>query len=283
VDNSETIMATSALCAWGGFAMQVISAGVLHLWPKHRWIGWFLLGAGRLVFVVAFARWYWDRHPGTESLWIAVAGAGLPPLAIFAWFERPFQFGAFWSGYFFQSPIARRKGWPHNAALAIRVRHIRTHMWFNKFEKEDTIRLCIVLDNTTFEDVFIDSVFGSLCYDQLESEESPPLAFVSTVLPITITPLCSIDIAMEQRVPSEAAERLRDTFGQHKPVEERKAVSFRFDQIHIRIRSSKETTRAILWHGVLCRIISDAPVIEGKTVSISNGSNVEWNASKVVR
>lgn len=88
-------MATSALCAWGGFAMQVIFAGALHLWPKHRWIGWFLSGAGWLVFVVAFARWYSDRHPGTEFLWIAVAGAMPLPLATFI----------LWCGAFRRSPL----------------------------------------------------------------------------------------------------------------------------------------------------------------------------------
>jgi hypothetical protein len=277
MDGSEPIMATSVLCTWGGFAMQVISAGVLHLWPKHRWVGWLLLGAGWLVFVAAFVRWYSDRHPGMEFLWIAIAGGVLPPLIIFMWFERPFQGNALWSRYCFQWPIKRRRGWPHNAPLTHRVNHIRTSFCFDKFEKEDIIGICLVFANTTFEDVFIESVSGSLYYDQLGEEASPPLALVGTTHPpIIIKPIDTATVELEQRVPTKAALRLRDAFTQ------RKSVSFQFWNLHIRIRSKAtgEVIRAILWQGTSCRI-SDLPITHGVLVFSDSTSSVGWSGSEV--
>jgi hypothetical protein len=76
-------MATASLCTWGGFALQVMSAAALHLWPKHRWFGWVMLLCGWLVIVVAFARWYTDRDPSSNFLLLAIAGGLILPALVF--------------------------------------------------------------------------------------------------------------------------------------------------------------------------------------------------------
>lgn len=272
------VMETALLCTWGGFAMQIASAGALHLWPKQRWIGWVLLGSGWLVFVLAFARWYIDRHPGAESLVWASGGAVLPPALIFAWFRFPKRMAEFSKQYRFRWPIERKKGWPFSASLDQRIHHIRTYMYFDRLEDDRIIRLCLVLLNSMPEEILIDSVGGKVLYDQLGPDAAPPLTWVDAgnISLAKISPLDTRHIQIEQRVPADAVLRLREDFAQ------RKSVSFVFGGIQIAVKSTKtsETATVRLWNGAVYNI-TDNPALEGILTFITTSSPAGWSGSKV--